>query len=197
MMFGLEKLTAKAIGVGVLAVVLILCVIGLINYGTKLGRAQVEIERLEGEVKEANAWKAEVLTRLDNVGASIDANVTVTNDAFTRYEELILLPPHTVTSWREVAADVPTTVRLGDCDAAAVDAWDVLKAAGLIGENTWEDTSYVSPLRPGFYQDAARLDRLLTPPTFELYLSTSVSHPLRGSVGMYHLSPSPTFPVMR
>lgn len=182
----------KAIGAGALVLAIILAAIGLVNYGQKLGKAQAEIERLEGEVKEATAWKDDVLGRLSSLDSSIESNTLAVDGAFAGYQEALLQPPHIVTSWREVAADVPTTIQLGDCDRAATNAWDVLKASGLIGEKTWHDSSY--PLSPPDWHsrlELARLRRDSQALNFNLYLSSYPSPHLSGSVGTYQLSTSP------
>jgi hypothetical protein len=189
-MFGLEKSVVTAIGAGLLALALIGAIIGLIKYGQKLGKMEAENTRLEQEVDEANAWKADLLTRLEGVDTSMAATASAIENADARYAELVMRPPHIVTSWREVAADVPDTIPLGNCDRAATNAWDVLKEAGLIGAPTWEDTFY-SPPSVQDVLDAVALEQSLMAPSFNLYLSSYPNHPPNVYAGTYQLSTRP------
>jgi len=197
-MFGLETTTLKLIGAGLLILALIGAIMGLINYGQKLGKLEAENKVLEEQVVKANQWRDGVIEKLERFTESMDANTSAVNEAWASYDELVMRPPQIVTSWREVAAEAPETIVLGDCDSAATNAWDVLKGAGLIGEKTWEDTSYGSPLPPHFSQELAKVRRLNSQDqTLNLYLSPYPNRPLYDSVGTYQLSPNPLYHARR
>jgi hypothetical protein len=192
-MFGLEKSVVTAIGAGLLVLALIGAIIGLINYGQKLGELKAENQRLTGEIEDANAWKDDMLEKnalskqsLEDLQAAADAAEIARLDALAR-------PPETIVRWRETITEVPVAVPLGDCDRAATNAWDVLKEAGLIRENTWENSSIYpsSPPSVDAWLDAARLEQDLTGPSLNLYLSAYPNHLWNESVGTYHLSTRP------
>ena len=133
-MFGFEKLTAQMVGAGLLILALIGAIIGLINYGQKLGKAQVEVKRLKVELVKADEWKEKTLVFMKKQAEDIGKWQAVA-DAF---EESYLIElgraPDTHIVYREIAATVPEHIALGDSHRAAVDAWDVLEGAGLTGE---------------------------------------------------------------
>ena len=193
-MFGLEKSVAVAIGAGLLVIALIGAIIGLINYGQKLGKMEAENTRLSGEIEEANVWKTDQLAKQKEQRASLKALADSERAAWESYEVALARPPQIITRWRDAAAAAPTAIPLGDCDKAATNAWDVLKDAGLIGERTWEDTSW-SPPSARDVLDAVALEQSLTGPTLNLYLSPSPSHRWNESAGMYLLSTRPPYLV--
>ena len=167
-MFGLEKTAAIAIGVGVLVLALIGAIIGLINYGQKLGELKAENTRLGGEVLECSEWKDDAVLKLEMNRLAIETWRETTRKANEKYLEAIGRPPIEVTRWRTIAAEAPAAIPLGDCDVAATNAWDVLMNAGVTGAGTWHDSSYPSPSPLSWREDVARLDRLLTPPSLNL-----------------------------
>lgn len=134
-MFGLEKSAAMAIGAGVLILALIGAILGLINYGQKLGKLEAEKTRLAGELVKASDWKDRQL----KIMAAKDAAVVTweTKAAAFEREYLHILnnrpEPEVITRWRNIATDVPALIPLGDCDIAAVEAWNVLNRAGMAG----------------------------------------------------------------
>jgi len=189
-MFGLEKSVATAIGVGLLVLALIGAIIGLIKYGQKLGKLEAENSRLSGEVEEANVWKADTLEKQAEQRKALADLAKSERDAWVEYETLRAAPPLTITRWRDVVTEAPAAVPLGDCDRAATNAWDVLKEAGLIGQRTWEDTSY-SPPSVQDVLDAVALEQSLTGPTLNLYLSPFQNRRWNESAGTYLLSTRP------
>ena len=195
-MFGLEKSVATAIGAGLLALALIGAIIGLINYGQKLGKMEAENTRLEKEIEEATAWKEDSLLKDEQQRLALASLALSELAAKTNYNALLAEPPQVITRWRETITEVPVAVPLGNCDRAATNAWDVLKGAGLIGEPTWEDTFY-SPPSVQDALDAVQLERSLQPPSLNLYLSPFPNHQWNENVGTYQLSQSPPYLVNR
>jgi hypothetical protein len=129
-MFGLEKLTAKMIGAGVLILALIGAVMGLINYGQKLGVAQMENIRLEGELAKETNNVLQLKIALEESYDSVDRWREATAEHVRRYDALLNAAPRVV--YRDVAATVPAAVPTGDCDIAALGAWSVLRTAGVV-----------------------------------------------------------------
>jgi hypothetical protein len=195
-MFGLEKTAVMAIGAGLLILALIGAIIGLINYGQKLGKAEAEVARLTAEVNEGNLWKEEALIKMKVKDDFIKTWRKIAKDMEADYNEAISRPPTEVTRWRHIAAEAPAAIPLGDCDVAATNAWDVLMRAGVIGAGTWNDSSYPSPSSLPWQEDVARLDRLLAAPSFNLYLLSSQPHHPNVSAGTYQISPYPPSPGM-
>lgn len=189
-MFGLETATLKLIGAGVLVLALIGAIIGLINYGQKLGKLEAENTRLTGEVEEANAWKADTLEKQAEQRKALADLAASERAAWESYDAALAAPPETITRWRETIREVPVAVPLGDCDRAATNAWDVLKEAGLIGQRTWDDSSYSPPSVRGVL-DAVALEQSLTGPTLNLYLSPFQNRRWNESAGTYLLSTRP------
>lgn len=198
-MFGLEKVTAQVVGAGLLILALIGAIIGLINYGQKLGKLEVENQRLTEEIEDANLWKADMLEKNALSKQSLEDLQTTAERAEATRLAALAQPPEIVTRWRETIREVPVAVPLGDCDRAATNAWDVLKEAGLIKETSWENSSTYPSSRPSVdaWLDAARLEQDLTGPSLNLYLSPSLSHQWNESVGTYHLSTLPPSLVNR
>ena len=133
-MFGLEKLTAQMVGAGLLILALIGAIIGLINYGQKLGKEQAENKRLRAELVEADEWKEDAIAAMTLEGKSIEEWKTAADGFQDAYLIELGRAPDTHIVYREIAATVPEHIALGDSHRAAVDAWDVLQGAGLTGE---------------------------------------------------------------
>ena len=181
--------TLKLIAGGVIVALVLGLSIMLINYGEKLGKCKAENVRLEGEVKEAIAWKEDALKKMTAKDEAI-GRWAITADSFEmRYMALAAEPPQIITRWREIATEVPIAVPLGDCDRAATNAWDVLMQAGVTGGTTWDDSSYSPPSLQDVL-DAVQLERNTQPPSLNLYLSPSPYRQWNESVGTYQLSNS-------
>lgn len=193
-MFGLEKTAVMAIGAGLLILALIGAIIGLINYGQKLGKMEAENTRLENEIQEASDWKDEQVRKFQEQAVAFAALEVSESAARNKYLALLAEPPQIVTRWREVPVEVPVAIPLGDCDKAATNAWDILRDAGIIGDPTWEDTFY-SP--PSSAWDVLAQEQSLTGPNLYLSLSPSPSPLWNESVGTYHLSTQQPFHVSR
>ena len=122
----------KAIGVGVLALVVIGAAIGLINYGQKLERALNEVERLEGELSQANKNTDVCLDTLHEAYATSLEWQTTAQDFQIKYSLAMDNIPETRIIYRNVAATVPTTIPTGNCDLAALGAYRLLETNMII-----------------------------------------------------------------
>ena len=134
-MIWLKMLPWRLIGmVGVILLVMA-GAIYLMNYGQKLERALGEVERLEGELEKANGNTETCLTSLDETekaelrwqDAAANFEIEYRREMERRSQPRII--------YREAAATVPIVVPVGDCDRAAVAAWDVLRAASVVGRD--------------------------------------------------------------
>ena len=105
----------------------------LINYGQRLERALNEVERLEGELLEANTNTSKCIKAAD---ASLKAELkwqTAAQGFELAYRKELEKAPQQRIIYRQVAATVPLAVPTGNCDLAAVGAWRVLEAAQIVG----------------------------------------------------------------
>ena len=123
----------KLVGAGALALAVIGASLFLINYGQKLERALVEVERLEVELLKANE-NTDTCVRASEAAhtAELKWQTTAQNFELAYRRELERAPQPRIV-YRQVAATVPLAVPTGNCDLAAVGAWRVLEAAQIVG----------------------------------------------------------------
>lgn len=107
----------------------------LINYGQKLERALVEVERLEGELEKANTNTETCLGSVDDAHKAELRWQTAANNFEINYRRELERRSMPRIIYREAAAVVPIVVPVGDCDRAAVAAWDVLRDASVVGRD--------------------------------------------------------------
>ena len=103
----------------------------LMKKGIELGKAKSTIETLEGEVKEATAWKDDALLTMAARDLSIETWQRTASAFEISYNEALLRQPEII--YRDIAARVPEVIPMGNCDVAAVASWHLLREAGLVG----------------------------------------------------------------
>jgi len=120
----------KLVAAGGVILAIIVAAIGLINYGQKLERAKAEVTRLEGEIEKAEKWKAGALAMIQERNENIERWQAAANEFEVAYRAALLRQPPPEVRWRDRVVE---TVRLGDCNQAALDAWDLLHQEGIAG----------------------------------------------------------------
>ena len=123
------------VGIGAGVLVLVAAVLwqanSLMKKGIELGKAKSTIETLEGEVKEATAWKDDALLTMAARDLSIETWQRTASAFEISYNEALLRQPEII--YRDIAATVPEVIPMGNCDVAAVASWHLLREAGLVG----------------------------------------------------------------
>ena len=127
----------KLVGVGALILAIIVAAIGLINYGQKLEKLRTankelraDNKELKGEIKKATEWKDTTLGLLNEQKTSLETWQTTANQFEVAYQEILNRQPRVI--YRDVAVTVPEYIPIGDCNAAAVASWHLLRESGLV-----------------------------------------------------------------
>jgi len=134
-MIWLQALPWKLIGIVGLALAVMAGAMFLMNYGQRLERALVEVDRLEGELEKANTNTETCMGSLDSAKeAELTWQTAALNFELAYRTELEKTTQPRII-YRTAAATVPLAVPTGNCDLAAAAAWRVLETAMVVGRD--------------------------------------------------------------
>ena len=162
---------ARLVGAGVFVLIILGGALYFTHLGAKLEKQEVLLKKQAWDLELRQENERLVLEALEEQSDAAEAARTAAMVANELYEEALNRPRPVRVVPRDRIVEV---IRAGDCDTAAVDAWDLLKEKGVIQWNDASNSRDVDYWRD-YYLDYARHAPRPQPVQLDIHVSQPLS----------------------